>query len=296
MSTIALTGLHGEIGSVLSKHIDKATTIVDLFHTSSQSLDPRITQMHIDLLDPHSIDVALEKTNPEVIIHLAGATHIDACEADKIHGRKGKVWQMNVNATERIANYCMKNGTHLIYLSTECVFDGKKELYTEDEKPSPINWYGQTKAAAEAVIQESGCRYSILRAVITYSQYGRATLWQKVVDALKAGSPLVMANDHWITPTYLPDILIGIQHCIEKKPIGIYHIAPSQTETPYSFALKIAQRMGYSASMVEQMPLAKIIGTRKASLRLRYACLDASETERAFGVQFRSVDEVLNNI
>ncbi len=295
--TIAITGLSGEIGHFLiQKMSDPFWDVVDLYHTKQTKYSSVKQHQHFDLLDTEQIVSELEMIQPQVIIHMAGATHIDKCEEDRVNGEAGNVWKMNVTATSEIAKYCAKHDCHLIYLSTECVFDGKKVAYSEMDLSNPTNWYGITKAKAEQAIIDSGANFSIIRAVIAYHPLGQNTLWQKIADRVKKNGFVVMANDHWITPTYLPDIIDVISLCVQKKITGIFHVVPSNSLTPYSFAQIVSNSLGYSNDSVKSAALAGIIGEEKAKLRLVHACLKASVTEKATGLKFKAIDSVVSSL
>ncbi|MEP7167010.1 MAG: sugar nucleotide-binding protein [Candidatus Woesebacteria bacterium] len=296
MPTIAITGLSGEVGQFLLQEISSKVSVVDLFHTKP-TVDSRVvSNFRFNLNDRIRMRRTLKKIHPDVFVHLGAFTHIDACEVDRINGENGIVWQTNVDSTAQIARYCAQTNTHLIFLSTECVFDGVKKSYTKSDHPSPINWYGITKAAAEKVICDSGCSYTILRAVIAYSPTAKSSLWQKISSKLKNGSQVRMANDHWMTPTYFPDIALAIRKCVQKKPRGIFHVSALKLLTPYSFACKIAASLGYSKALIQSVPLESIIGKKKSELRLKFACLDSKESEKALLLHFRSVDEVIRSL
>ncbi len=282
---IAITGLHGEIASTLKQELSKLSdAIIDLNHAN------------FDLLQPEKFEDVLNQYNPSVVIHLAGLTHIDRCEADKENGKSGLVWKTNVTATQELAHICAMKNIHLIYLSTECVFDGKKEEFFENDQTSPINWYGVTKEAAEKEIITAGGPATILRAVIGYSSNAKNTLWQKIAKKLSEGSEILMANDHWMTPTYLPDIARSIEVCIEKKLNGIYHVAPKKQISPYDFANKVAGAIGYSNQLIKPAPLTEIIGKEKADLRLVHANLNSQMTEHIFGFEFTNPDAAIKKL
>ncbi len=296
-SKIAITGLSGELGSFLVEKMQcLPKQVVDLYHAHQYQSSVISEHRAFDLLNLAELTATLDSVKPDWIIHLAGATHIDACEVDRKNGKQGQVWQMNVAATAAMADYCARTQTHLTYLSTECVFDGQKSAYQEADQPAPINWYGQTKAEAEQAIIQSGCKYTILRAVIAYAPTGRQTLWQKIAQTLQTKGSITMATDHWMTPTYLPDIATVLDTCLQNDLTGIYHLSPASSLSPFSFAQKIAQALGYSKDVVIPKTLVEIMGQAKAELRLTHACLNAQKTEEQLGLKFTSLDEVIKTL
>jgi|GEM_PF-2224869 len=294
MKKIAITGLSGELGNNLTQVLNQFPgSIIDLYHSSPTEGLQMTDHVQVNLIDTVQTLKTLDFIQPDVIIHMAGATHIDACEADRTNKEEGMVWRMNVSATAEIAKYCAQHKTHLIYLSTECVFDGSQNMYLESDSTHPINWYGVTKAAAEQEIQDSGCLFTILRAVIAYSPNGRNTLWQKINQHLQLYGTMKMATDHNMTPTYLSDICKAVVFSVQNTAIGIYHVTPSFAVTPYLFAQKVASVLGFRKDVVLAATLEEIVGTERAKLRLINACLDSKETRKKMALTFQSIDDVI---
>ncbi|CAN5268913.1 hypothetical protein BH10PAT2_BH10PAT2_0270 [soil metagenome] len=285
MKKIAVTGLSGEVGCSLKSELSILTdSIIDLSH------------QRFNLLEPNGFSTVLEDSKPDILIHLAGITHIDTCEADRENGKLGPVWQTNVIATAKIAEECFKKKIHLIYLSTECVFDGKEQSFLESDETHPINWYGVTKAEAEKAIVSSDCSFTILRAVIGYSAQGKKTLWQKIEKKIANDTEIVMANDHWMTPTYLPDISKAVKICVEENRRGSFHLTPNVAITPFTFAQKVAEGLGYSKEMIQPAALAEIIGEKKAKLRLKHACLNSKYTEQELHLTFKNISSAIKEL
>lgn len=297
MSTLAITGLSGEVGSLIIEELKNVPEkVIDLYH-HQKALSSRVTRhVFLDLQNSSQIQAVLNSIKPDVILHLAGITHIDRCELDKSNGKKGQVWQVNVAATRAIANYASANNCHLVYLSTECVFDGKKTKFRENDSKHPVSWYGVTKAAAEDEITNSGASHTIARAVIAYSPKARKTMWQQIGQKIEEQGSIQMADDHWMTPTYIPDITRFLDIVLDQRLQGIYHIVPKTSLTPYEFASRVATHLGYSRDAVSPVKLATIMGSDRANLRLKHACLDAEKTESEVRIQFKTLTDVLSTL
>jgi len=186
MKKIAVTGLNGVIGKILIEKIPSNMELIDLYNTK-KTISPRIkSHVKLNLLQKEKISKVLKKINPDTVLHMAAKTHIDNCERDKKNGKKGIVWKTNVNATKEIAKYCFENNVRIVFLSTECVFDGRKKSFSETDKKNPLNWYGYTKSNAEDEIVKSKARFSIIRAVVTYNKDDKGkTIYGKIFNNLK---------------------------------------------------------------------------------------------------------------
>jgi dTDP-4-dehydrorhamnose reductase len=108
----------------------------------------------IDITDPDSVERVMSGSPAEVVIHLAAFTNVTA--AHEQHGDKnGLCYRINVTRNRNvIARAAEKYHKHMIHISTDYVFDGtKEEVYTEEDVPCPIEWYGETKYIAEQAVQ-----------------------------------------------------------------------------------------------------------------------------------------------
>lgn len=282
MKKIAITGLSGVIGQILGEEISQKAQIIDLFHKNKYQGKAKV-QKHVnfDLLNKTKIPTILKRVNPDIVVHLAAITHIDICEKDKKRGKKGKVWKVNVEASEEIAKFCAKQKIHLIFLSTECVFDGKQKYFSENSKKNPINWYGVTKSEAENSILSSGAPVTIIRSVVAYHKNDKnKTIYGKILNDLKSKNHISVVNDQLFTPTYTHDIVKAINKVIENKFLGIYHVVPKKSLSPYDFALLVADKNKFSHNFVKKTTLQSYYDSKRAALRLRNACLSGLKTNK----------------
>lgn len=290
--TLAVTGLSGVIGSVLLRRIKIPNhLIVDMYHDHPYAGASQVREhIPLNLLHKESIIAALNKAKPDTILHLAAITHIDTCEGDKKNGKEGIVWRINVEGTRAIAQYGKQNNIPVIYLSTECVFDGTLDFYNEHAKKNPINWYGRTKSEAEDFILSSAPENTVIRAAIAYHKKDSGkTLLGKIYHSLKNTTRTYAVTDQFITPAYSHDIARTIAHHVTHGSAGIFHVSPNRATTPYHFARLVAQSYGYRTSRIQRVSLSELYGPERAAIRLRRACLWAESAE----IPAKTPEEVL---
>lgn len=158
----------------------------------------------LDILDPVRLAELIEKHKPDSIINTAAMTNVDACESDR-----ELCYALNVEAVKSLVSICERLNIQLIHLSTDFIFDGEAGPYVEEDKPNPLSYYGQTKLEAENILQQSSCRWVILRTIIVYgivSDMSRSNivLWAKA--ALEKGDPINVVYDQWRMPTLAEDL------------------------------------------------------------------------------------------
>lgn len=292
---IAVTGLSGVIGSILIDDLSDSAEIIDLYHRSKNLEKEKISRhLKLDLLKKNDIEKILYQAEPDVIIHMASITHIDICEADKKHGRKGIVWKTNVEGTREISKFSEKNKVPLIFISTECVFDGKQELYTEKSKKNPINWYGETKSAAEDEILSHVKKATIIRSVVAFHENdNEKTILGKFLKQLQSTKEVKIVADQIFTPTYTYDITKAIHKAVKKNTKGILHVAPKKRLTPYDFGLLVAKRYNLSDRKITKTTLEKLYGKSRASLRLKNASLSGEKTNKILKMVPKNVERIL---
>ena len=135
---VLLTGSKGQLGFSIKKLTPKGIQLL--------SLDKN----QFDLSKTNSIKKNLENIKPDFIINCGAYTNVDMAEDEK-----EKVMNINANSVKEISLYLKKNGGNLIQISTDYVFDGLNSTsYKVNDKVSPINHYGFSKAKAEEFIQK----------------------------------------------------------------------------------------------------------------------------------------------
>ena len=151
---------------------------------------------------------------------------------------------------------CFRLNIHLTHLSTDFIFSGEKGPLAEDAEPAPINFYGESKLAAEHLVQASPGRWAIARTVLVYGvahEYGRTNIVLWVRDSLRAGKSIKVVADQWRTPTLAEDLAQGCWLLARQSAQGIYHISSDELLTPYAMALRVADHFGLDKSLIEKV-------------------------------------------
>ncbi|KAL8943696.1 MAG: hypothetical protein Q9216_000895 [Gyalolechia sp. 2 TL-2023] len=147
--TAFVTGATGLLGRQVLRAFDRAgwTAVGSGF---SRANPPSI--LKIDLEDQSAIELALDETKPQVIIHCAANRFPDKCDADPDGTRA-----LNIAAARRVAQAARSRSILVIYVSTDYVFSGKpgEAPYGVGSSPNPTNLYGQTKLAGEKAVLEA---------------------------------------------------------------------------------------------------------------------------------------------
>jgi dTDP-4-dehydrorhamnose reductase len=252
---ILLTGSNGLLGQKLVALLRQQPE-VELVATSRGAnklagLYPDVRFIGLDVSDAAQVRQVLAREQPTHLIHTAAMTNVDECELNHT-----ACWQHNVTAVENLVEACTRQRIHLTHLSTDFIFSGEAGPLAEDAAPGPVNFYGESKLAAECAVQASAGPWAIARTVLVYGvahDYGRTNIVLWVRDSLRAGKPIKVVADQWRTPTLAEDLAQGCWLLAQHNALGIYHISGEELLTPYAMALRVAEHFGLDAGLIERV-------------------------------------------
>ena len=240
---ILITGANGLLGQKLIKQISPNPHLHAVATSKSKCRLPLDWSGFIyepmDVCDANLANKVMRKYNPDVVIHAASMTDVDRCEVNH-----EECYRQNVVGTQNILKACEDIGAHLIFISTDFVFDGKNGPYEENASTNPINYYGRSKEQAEAIIKSSNAIWSIVRTNLVYGtahDLNRSNLVLWVKHALELGKEIQLVDDQIRTPTLAEDLAKGCLLIAERKATGVFNISGKDLLTPYDMAVLTAR-------------------------------------------------------
>lgn len=248
---ILITGANGLLGNKL---IDLLNTKPDIETIATArgaiSLTIKNGSHHaLDIADASQTEELLNTVRPDVVINTAAMTQVDQCETER-----ELCWKANVTGVENLARACEKTKTHLVHVSTDFIFDGTHGPLDETAQPNPLSYYGESKLAAEKVVQNSHTTWAILRTVLVYGvteNMSRSNIVLWVKKSLEEGKNISVVNDQWRTPTLAEDLAMGCYLAATQKATGIYHISGSEMMTPLDIAYATADFFKLDKSLIK---------------------------------------------
>lgn len=237
----------------------------------------RVPCVIADLEDPQALTGALNSVHPDAVIHCAALADVDTCERSPLRARA-----VNAASTQTIADWCDRNSSRLVYVSTDAVFDGNKPSpYIETDPPNPLNVYGCTKLDGEAAVLQSSKGLVLRTNIFGWRRFGKPDLAEWILAGLEHRKELTMFSDVLFSPIATGCLAILIGRAINAELAGLYHAAGAETLSKHEFALRIAAAFSLGADRVRPIRL------EEASLlarRPRNLALDSSRFARALGV------------
>lgn len=162
---------------------------------------------------------ALDRAEPAGIILTAAYTDVDGCEA-----RPELAFEVNAEGPRRVAAWCREHGAWLLYVSTNCVFDGEQaEPYAEDAPPRPISVYGASKLAGEEAARAELKEHFIVRSSWLFGP-GGSNFVTKILAAASGPGEMRGVDDEVANPTYAPDLGPALARLAATGRFGTYHL------------------------------------------------------------------------
>jgi dTDP-4-dehydrorhamnose reductase len=200
-----------------------------------------------DITKPAAVSALIARQRPDLVINLAAYTAVDRAESEA-----DMAWAVNCAGAAHVAAACGDNGTPLIHLSTDYVFDGTKPgPYREEDAVNPLGVYGRTKEAGERAVRAAVASHIILRTAWVYGAHGANFV--KTMLRLGAKRPVLrVVADQYGSPTAAADIastLVAVARSVEHGATswGTFHFAGDGATSWHGFAeevVDIAAQLG----------------------------------------------------
>ena len=217
-----VTGVNGQLGHDCVEELRKRG-----YHVTGsdiQKLD-QDAYVSMDITDREVVMRTVADLKPDVIIHCAAWTAVDAAEAEE---NRGKVYAINVDGTRNIAEAAKSVDAKMIYISTDYVFDGQGERpwQPDDKNYAPLNVYGQSKLDGEKAVSAILDKYFIVRIAWVFGVNGKNFI-KTMLNVGKTHDTVRVVNDQIGTPTYTLDLARLLVDMLETDRYGYYHATSS---------------------------------------------------------------------
>ena len=200
----------------------------------------------LDVTSAQVVTAAISQWRPQVVIHTAAHTKVDACETEL-----ERAFAINAIGSANVAIACQRAGARLIAISTDYVFRGDFDRsYREWDAVGPRTVYGQSKLAGEEAIRTHCADHVIARVAWLYGPGGPSFLHTMRKLGTQAGEPLQVVADQVGNPTSTDVVADGIEHLLEHPVAGTLHLTCSGETTWFGFAQAIFAQYGLARNVV----------------------------------------------
>jgi dTDP-4-dehydrorhamnose reductase len=216
----------------------------------------------LDVVDRTAVRAAVDAFRPDIVLHGGAYTAVDACESEP-----DTAFAVNALGTRNIAEAAAVSGAHLVYISTDYVFDGTSDRpYVEWDPPNPRSVYGRSKLAGELEVHAvAGPSATVVRTAWVSGAHGANMV--KTVLRLAQGNPdgpLRFVNDQHGCPTFTADLAQGVVRlALDRRP-GTFHVTNQGETTWYGFARATLEAAGSDPDRVEPITTSELVPPRPA--------------------------------
>ncbi len=231
---------------------------VEIVATDFAGLDavPTGHRVPLDITDRTAVLSVMEAFRPDIVIHGAAWTAVDACESDP-----DRAFTVNALGTRHMAEGARRHGAHLVYISTDYVFDGTSPRpYLEWDAPHPLSVYGRSKWGGELEVDAGS---TIVRTAWVSGAHG--TNMVGTVLRLASGSgPLRFVDDQHGSPTFTADLAGAVAVLATERLPGLFHVTNQGVTSWYEFAREVLSAAGHDPARVEPITTADLVPPRPA--------------------------------
>jgi len=252
---ILITGANGLLGQTLVRRLSGSADhdVLATARDDAPRFDVPCTYEPLDVTTPDQVQAVTDAYDPDVVVNCAAVSDISECDEDR-----NRAWAVNARAVRTLAKQCRSLDAHLVQVSSDFVFNGKRGPYDEQARPDPVNYYGRTKLAGENTLREFDfLDWTIVRTVLLYGtakdlRRSNIVLW--IIEQLSQGEEIHVVTDQRRTPTYVPDLADGIVRVVDREKTGIYHVSGREMVTIHELAQTVAEVFDFDTSLIDPVP------------------------------------------
>jgi dTDP-4-dehydrorhamnose reductase len=226
---VAVIGGNGQLGRDVSS----------VFSTEGHAVTD-LTHQDIEISSLESVRTVLAALRPEVVVNTAAFHNVDKCEAEP-----ALAFAINGIGARNLAQITEEAGATILHISTDYVFDGQKGTpYVEEDMPSPLNVYGNTKISGEFFVRSTNPRHFVVRVSAIYGESpcrakGGLNFVELMLKLSRERKELRVVDDEFVTPTPTAQIAQQLVALSRSTDYGLYHATAEGSCSWYEFAAAI---------------------------------------------------------
>jgi len=250
MQTILITGVSGFIGGHLWNKLASNTNVHGTYCShGAVSYHPE-RQYEVDFNKSGEIQDLINRIKPCCILHLAAIAGIKDCQKNS-----KLAWQVNNAATIEIAKAAEAISARIIYISTDCVFNGKSGSCREGDPVDPLSVYGETKATAERNVFINSSNAVVARINNTYGKpvFGGSSFSEWILERQVKGEPITLFTDQYRSFIDVITLSNALIELIDHPFKGLLHLGGANRLNRVAFGSLLLDHLEYDKSGIVQL-------------------------------------------
>jgi dTDP-4-dehydrorhamnose reductase len=231
-----------------------------------------------DIIDINSVQKTIEVLRPDVVVNCAAYTAVDSAEKER-----ELAFKINGEGPANLATVASEVGSVLVHISTDFVFDGKKNTpYNESDPTGPVNVYGESKLAGEINAQKILPGSLIVRTSWLYGLQG-PNFVKTMIGLLSERESVDVVVDQVGCPTYTVDLASAVASLVEAGCKGIFHFSNEGIASWYDFAYEIIEILKSKGTRLKLKALRPVLTKKfpRPAPRPSYSVLDKTKYREA---------------
>lgn len=289
MKCFFLTGSSGLLGLNIFLKLKKKYKVYAITHKKKI---PGIQKINFKLNQLSKLRKFLLKKKINYFIHTAAITNIEYCEKNK---KKAK--NVNVKLAFNLARICNEIGVKFIFISSDHLFDGKKNVYDEHDFTHPLNYYAETKVEAEKKI----LKVNFLSLIIRTNFFGFGPIYRKsfsdrIINSLKNKKKINVFKDVYFNPVSIDFLIKSLIKILDKNLSGVINISSDKKISKYIFALKLAKVFDLDAKLIIPNFFKEIKKNKKLVNRPKNMFLNNNKLKTILKIKYIDIDKMINSL
>lgn len=188
----------------------------------------------------------------DVIINLSGYTNVEDCEINH-----DLAYYLNGYLPGELSKVSSKLNTKLVHISTDHIFDGNDQFYSEESHPEPLNIYAKSKLLGEKEVLKNNKEAIVIRTnFFGNGPSYRPSFSDKIISYLNINKQIELFDDVYYSPVHAYELADCIFKLIKINAQGVFNICSSERVSKYEFGLMIANYMNKSEDLIKPIKIA----------------------------------------
>jgi len=279
------------IGSgFLGSYIKKEANLRNLEIISTYFSKEKKDGQKLDITNYDNLRKYVETIEPDLIINCAALTNIDFLE-----NHPEQAYAINSDGAKNVAQVSNEFGIRLIHISTDSVFDGNGDMYTEKDQPNPLNVYAKSKLLGETKVSENSKNYVIVRTNFLGIDKEAKYTFSSIYKTLENRKNIIGFNDVIYTPLYVLDLNKWILDIANTNYNGIIHLSSDKSISKYQICLGIAETFSFDKKLIRKGSIDDIKFLAKRSKNTSLSNKKAKDITSTSIVSFEEFLEQIKN-
>ena len=252
MACVLVTGAAGLLGAHVAALLSQAHEVVGCDRHPWWGDGP-VRMLQRDLLAPDAPAEVVALVKPDIVVHCAAMTDVEACEQDP-----ARAFASNARLSGELARVVPPRCV-VLYLSTDSVFSGRAAWAAEEDLPEPATVYARSKLEGERLIAQAAREHVIVRTnLYGWSSGRKPTFAEWLYGAFERREAIRLVTDVWFTPIYVVDLAHRLRRLMEGGARGLVHVAGKDRLSKFEFGMLLAHAAGFSTEAVIPSRLAEL--------------------------------------